>query len=245
MRPGKALREAAGAAIAAQPGARVLPFSCEGEKYWLKRKQSNGRMQLVKYSVEQQFYYEAAHIEIASEASDHAPEMVLLTDDYFVLRDGGRSVHDWLLSDAPEAEKRHILQEAGKALCELHQAGLYHGRPAPRDIVWDGRRITFLDWENRTYFHDLPHRQMTDAALFLQGLYRERWTKDSYVRAAWDGYREAGGAAILLETGRFLADHKIISRLTGILHPFHFKDVEPLEKVYRWFASHEEELVHS
>lgn len=134
------------------------------------------------------------------------------------------------------------MAEAGRALCRLHRAGLYHGRPALRDMTWDGARMTFLDWENRTYFHDLPHRQMTDAVLFIQGMFRESWMKEEWVQAAWDGYASEGGAMLLRDAAAFLRHHRAIAGLTGILHPFHFKDVEPLRSVYRWFLAHEAAL---
>lgn len=238
----QALQKEAERQMEKHPGERVFSFVWRGQTFWLKKKQSNDRVRAAKYSVEKEFYYEVARISIAAQMTDCAPDMVLLQDSCFVLRNGGRTVQEWLMSEVPEQEKRNIAREAGRTLCRLHQAGLYHGRPALRDMVWNGRRLTLLDWENRTYFRDLPHRQMTDAVLLLQGMYREPWMKEAYVRAAWDGYREAGGAALLLRTVRFLRHHQAIAHLTGILHPFHFKDVEPLRKVYDWFESHEQEL---
>ncbi len=238
----RAFRRAAETAASMHPEQRVLSFQWEGETFWIKKKQGNHRMQAVKYSVEQEFYYEAARIAIAARLSDCAPDLVFLTDTYMVLRDGGRTVHDWLLADGPETEKCRILEEAGQALCRLHRAGLYHGRPALRDMTWNGARITLLDWENRTYFHDLPHRQMTDAVLFLQGLFREPWMREAYVQAAWDGYRRAGGTALLRTAAQFLRRHRTIARVTGALHPFHFKDVESVRLTYRWFEAHEKTL---
>lgn len=238
----QSLAGAAEAAAGAHPAERVLSFEWNGQTYWLKKKQGNNRIQAVKYSVEREFYYEVARISIARSCADCAPDMVLLTDRYFVLRDGGKTVHDWLLSDRTDEEKRRVMAEAGRALCRLHRAGLYHGRPALRDMTWDGVRMTFLDWENRTYFHDLPHRQMTDAVLFIQGMFRESWMKEEWVQAAWDGYASEGGAALLRDAAAFLRRHRAIAGLTGILHPFHFKDVEPLRSVYRWFLAHEAAL---
>lgn len=219
----QALQKEAERQMEKHPGERVFSFVWRGQTFWLKKKQSNDRVRAAKYSVEKEFYYEVARISIAAQMTDCAPDMVLLHDSCFVLRDGGRTVQEWLMSEVPEQEKRNIAREAGRTLCRLHQAGLYHGRPALRDMVWNGRRLTLL----------------------LQGMYREPWMKEAYVQAAWDGYREAGGAALLLRTVRFLRHHQAIARLTGILHPFHFKDVEPLRKVYDWFESHEQELTEA
>lgn len=157
----------------------------------------------MKYSAEREFYYEIARISIAAKLTDCAPEIFFLTDDYMVLKDGGPTVQHWLLSDRPEAEKLHILHAAGRALGQLHQAGLWHGRPALRDIVWDGERIRLLDWENRTYFHDLRQRQAMDVILLLQGMYRESWMKETFVEAAWQGYLEAGGLPVWRKRAAF------------------------------------------
>lgn len=226
--------------VNAHPGERVIPFLWEGEKFWIKKKQSNHRVQAVKYSAEREFYYEIARISIAAKLTDCAPEIFFLTDDYMVLKDGGPTVQHWLLSDRPEAEKLHILHAAGRALGQLHQAGLWHGRPALRDIVWDGERIRFLDWENRTYFHDLRQRQAMDVILLLQGMYRESWMKETFVEAAWQGYLEAGGLPVLEEAGRFLEKHGVVREFCSAVHLFHFKDAEAVEKVCRWFAGKKE-----
>lgn len=85
----QSLAAAAEAAAGAHPAERVLSFEWNGQTYWLKKKQGNNRIQVVKYSVEREFYYEVARISIARSCADCAPDMVLLTDRYFVLRDGG------------------------------------------------------------------------------------------------------------------------------------------------------------
>lgn len=220
----------------AHPESRVLPFQWQGERYWIKKKQSNNRKRFAKYSVEKEFYYEVAHITVAARAVDCAPDIVALTDNYMILRDSGSNVKDWLCSSASEEEKCHILQKAGEALSRLHQAGLYHGRPALRDTTWDGYRIVFLDWENKTVYRDLPHRQIMDVLLFFQGMYREPWMNGRYAEAAWNGYETAGGRDVLDAACHFIQHHRLIYDICRALHPFHFKDVESVERLCRWMV---------
>lgn len=52
------LQDAAEKAIREHEGERVISFIWNSRKYWIKRKRGNGRNQLVKYSVEKEFYYE-------------------------------------------------------------------------------------------------------------------------------------------------------------------------------------------
>lgn len=146
------LRRMADRVISERPSDRVLNFTLDGEEYWIKRKLGNGRNQLVKYSVEKEFYYEIARMTIAGRNNpDLVPEIEVLTPDYMVTKDGGPTVKNWLDSDKSEAEKELILEEAGAALAALHKNGIVHGRPALRDITWNDGVIHFLDWENRMY----------------------------------------------------------------------------------------------
>jgi len=225
--------------IALRPESRVFSFMWEGQKYWIKRKRGNHRRQLIKDSVEKEFYYELAHITMAARSADCAPDMALLTDTYFALRDGGRNLTSVLRSELSEEEKRRVMRKAGGALASLHAAGLFHGRPALRDITWDGKKITLIDWESKTYFRSLLRRQMTDILIFIQGMYRESWMKEDYVRAAWEGYLANGGGSAADEAKRFLKRHGVVYAVCRALHPFHFKDVESMEKACRWILREE------
>lgn len=142
------LRRMADRLISERPSDRVLNFTLDDQKYWIKRKLGNGRNQLVKYSVEKEFYYEIARMTIAGRNNpDLVPEIEVLTPDYMVTKDGGPTVKNWLDSDKSEAEKELILEEAGAALAALHKNGIVHGRPALRDITWNDGVIHFLDWK--------------------------------------------------------------------------------------------------
>lgn len=165
------LRRMADRVISERPSDRVLNFTLDGEKYWIKRKLGNGRNQLVKYSVEKEFYYEIARMTIAGRNNpDLVPEIEVLTPDYMVTKDGGPTVKNWLDSDKSEAEKELILEEAGAALAALHKNGIVHGRPALRDITWNDGVIHFLDWENRMYSQDPATQKALDFLLLLQGI---------------------------------------------------------------------------
>ena len=79
------LRRMADRLISERPSDRVLNFTLVDQKYWIKRKLGNGRNQLVKYSVEKEFYYEIARMTIAGRNNpDLVPEIEVLTPDYMV-----------------------------------------------------------------------------------------------------------------------------------------------------------------
>lgn len=110
------LKQAAEEAIAKAVDRRVISFTLDGETYWIKRKMSNGRKQFVKYSVEKEFYFEVAKMTIAFRAAPElSPEILVLTPDYMVTRDGGRTL--W-----PSGTARHHMER-----WEIHLFGL--GKP--------------------------------------------------------------------------------------------------------------------
>lgn len=98
--------------IRENPKERIIDFTLEGQKYWIKRKLGNGRNQLVKYSVEKEFYYEIARMTIAGRFhSELVPDVVLLTPDYMVTLDGGPTLKNILGSKRREEEKEAILRK--------------------------------------------------------------------------------------------------------------------------------------
>ena len=87
------LKKAAEEAIAKAVDRRVISFTLDGETYWIKRKMGNGRKQFAKYSVEKEFYFEVAKMTIAGRAAPLlVPEILVLTPDYMVTKDGGRTL---------------------------------------------------------------------------------------------------------------------------------------------------------
>lgn len=228
------LRDAAEKAIREQESERVISFIWNNRKYWIKRKLGNGRNQLVKYSVEKEFYYEIARRTIAkSVCPDLVPDMPVLTPDYMVIEDGGMTVKSWLDQDIPEEEKQDILRRAGTALCRLHRAGIVHGRPALRDITCRDGRISFLDWENRLYSRHTEEQKAIDFLLFLQAIYRENYPEEKErIEAAESGYVDAGGREVRENAGAYLEKHRIIEKLVHGVSVFHWKDVEPVRKLY-------------
>jgi tRNA A-37 threonylcarbamoyl transferase component Bud32 len=90
------------------------------------------------------------------------PDWVLLPDAGPVLP---KVVGDPRRSDA---EKLAAFAAAGRALGLLHWAGLVHGRPAVRDICWDGSEARFIDLERFQPGARGGVRQAADIVMFAQ-----------------------------------------------------------------------------
>jgi tRNA A-37 threonylcarbamoyl transferase component Bud32 len=238
MEPSKTeIRKAADKAIEERPKKRVLSFELSGNTYWAKRKASNGRNEWVKFSPEKEFFYEIARLSIAASlVPAHAPRVVLLTPDYMVMEDSGRTVKKFLDSDASEEEKEQILFKAGKALAELHEAGIIHGRPALRDMTVKDGDIVFLDWENRFYSKKKEEQRAIDFLLLLQGIYRERYSEEKErVAAAERGYLSVAGSEGRQEAEAYLKKHGIVTKIISALSAFPMKDVDAVRRLIQHF----------
>lgn len=235
------LKQAAEEAIAKAADRRVISFTLDGETYWIKRKMGNGRKQFAKYSVEKEFYFEVAKMTIAGRAAPLlVPEILVLTPDYMVTKDGGRTLKNWLDSDMPEEDKQQLLEEAGRALYSLHQAGIVHGRPALRDITWKEGNFTFLDWENRMFTKDIEEQKAVDLILLLHGLAREDYREEGHRMEALDrGYLAQGGEKTRENAIRLFRKHGVLYRIVKALSPFHMVDVEAARKVCEYLLNKE------
>lgn len=224
--------------IKEHPESRILHFTLDEKKYWIKRKIGNGRNQWVKYSVEKEFYYALARMRIASEFHPELiPHIVLLTADYMVTEDGGPTLKNILDSDIPEEKKLSILKKAGAGLASLHKDGIIHGRPALRDIAYKDGKFTFLDWESRIYSKDREEQKAIDFLLLLHGIGRENYREErGRMEALTEGYRENGGGKTIQNARTFLARHSIIGKLTHLLAPFKMKDIESIRKLYDYLT---------
>jgi tRNA A-37 threonylcarbamoyl transferase component Bud32 len=98
-----------------------------------------------------------------------------------VVSDPGRS----------EAEKLRAFAEAGRALGRLHWAGMAHGRPAVRDMCWDGVQARFIDLERFRRAGRAGFWQAADVLMFAQTAFTQ-WPEDArWLDAALAAYGEA------------------------------------------------------
>ncbi|WP_298852565.1 hypothetical protein [uncultured Ruegeria sp.] len=76
------------------------------------------------------------------------PRIVAEDDGFMAVEDAGVSLTKLCGTNfVTTAEKLKACRAARHALARLHSAGFAHGRPALRDMCWDGRQIRFIDFE--------------------------------------------------------------------------------------------------
>lgn len=143
---------------AAATGPRVERLAIGGTVLWVKRAERlRGFDRFRKRSPSRCLAREASVLRAFAEVGAPVPSLVLDGEDFIVIRDGGESVAALLPT---LADPQPLLIRAGEALANLHALGLAHGRPALRDMLWDGGTIRFIDFER-------PPRTVTDRARAL------------------------------------------------------------------------------
>ena len=74
----------------------------------------------------------------------------------------------------PFSQKEEMLSSGAEDLARLHALGLHHGRPALKDMMWDGTRVMLIDFEDGILI-GLPRekRILRDVLLFVQSIFKE------------------------------------------------------------------------
>jgi tRNA A-37 threonylcarbamoyl transferase component Bud32 len=198
-------------AALAEPALRVRRLDLpDGRRFWLKRvERLSGRLRVQKGDPERAFAAEregllalgAAGVPVAGVVAE-GPGWVLMPDAGPVLpemvADPGRS----------DMEKLRAFAAAGRALGRLHWAGMAHGRPAVRDVCWDGAEARFIDLERFRRAGRAGYWQAADVVMFAQTAFT-LWPEDArWLEAALEDYAVSapeGAMAAVRRLARWLA----------------------------------------
>jgi tRNA A-37 threonylcarbamoyl transferase component Bud32 len=167
-------------AALAEPRRRVRLLELpDGRRFWLKRvERLQGVLRLQKGDPERAFQAERDGLKALADAG--LPVAVIAEEGpgWMLMPDAG-PVLPMVVADPQrsEAEKLQAFAMAGKALGQLHWAGLVHGRPAVRDICWDGQEARFIDLERFRHDRRGGMRQAADVVMFAQTAFTQ-WPDD-------------------------------------------------------------------
>lgn len=105
-------------------------------------------------------------------------ELIEAGDDYFITADCGQPLRAWLREENDAAQRMLAVTLAARALGRLHRLGQCHGRPFLKDIVYDGRQVTFIDLEEEpTKVMPLATAQVRDLMLFVMSYTASLWER--------------------------------------------------------------------
>src|SRR5690554_432335 len=172
---------------------RIEPVRLAGHRYWIKRPEVLSlRWRLQKGDPARSFARERRiHHDLLARGAP-VPPILAEAEGYMVLPDSGPTLEALMRGAAPCGERLRAFEAAGAAFAGMHGAGLVHGRPLPRDLCWNGERITFLDFEGGARAGRASMgRKALDLVLALHGIYALSPRPVPEADAFCNGYRGA------------------------------------------------------
>mgnify|MGYP001273461470 CR=1 FL=1 len=184
-----------------QPAPLIIKLENEGEYYWLKQRPaskktfwhylqktagfcipfpmlkptaSKGGSESLLHEAERLTKFKAHNIPVVP--------VVSVSERYLLTKDSGIPLNTLLEQCLPD-NRYPLLLQAMENLITLHQHGLCHGRPSPKDIVVENGTFYWLDLEeNPLEVMSLAQAQARDLWLLLNGLAKyipnDQWTQN-------------------------------------------------------------------
>lgn len=178
--------------------ARIRVIEHDGRFYWLKqRERLDVGMRIRKGNAARAFDAERSALKSLADKGLPVAPIVAEGPDWFVLEDGGMSLKDTLRNrDRHAFDSIAAFEAAGRALADLHAAGVAHGRASIKDILWNGSRITFIDFERYREDGDTIRQQALDIFVLVQSGFATSGCATPELEAALQAYRSNGGETV-------------------------------------------------
>lgn len=178
-------------AALAEPPLRVRLIALpDGRRFWLKRvERLSGRLRLQKGDPARAFAAEREGLRLLAAEGLPVAGIAAEGPDWVLMPDAGPVLTSVVADDGRRvAEKLAAFAAAGRALGLLHWAGMAHGRPAVRDICWDGQEARFIDLERFRRAKRAGFWQAADVVMFTQTAFTA-WPEDArWLEAALGAY---------------------------------------------------------
>lgn len=219
---------------------RTMKLSLNGKPVWFKRGLTHSRKAKLRrlrnfiaqlnnnpmyYSTEvttpDEFNGEIKRIQKLHQRGVRVPEIIAYEKDWVAMSDIGPSLREIIgdMSTADSPDIKAILLQAASELGKLHQQGMWHGRPALRDMTWDGEHIGFVDFEEDPAQYMEPLQcQARDLLAFIHSLSNYYEQHSSVMKQCVMAYRSHGPDCVWQEASRIAAS---MWACYGILAVFH------------------------
>ncbi|MGQ0567508.1 MAG: hypothetical protein ACT4OK_20915 [Gemmobacter sp.] len=193
---------------------RVVPIDLgRAGRFWLKQVEVlTPRMRLQKGNPARALDAERDALVMLAGIGMPVAEVVVSGDGYLVLPDHGRTLHQMLQGGADVSELTAAFAAAGRSLARLHRAGYAHGRPALRDICWDGQQARLIDLENFDPRRRRPWRRALDMVMLAQTWFTRMPDDESLLDVTMQAYRTHAAPADWAALQRLAAR---LGRLSG------------------------------
>lgn len=191
------LDQAVAQALTAPP-ARLRPVRTAQGMVWIKQRETLSlRWRLQKGDPARAFEAERAALHILSDAGlPVAPRLLDEGEDYFVTADSGQTISGLAQQGLPRRKQRRALSDAAAALATLHRAGFAHGRPALKDICWNGKSARLIDFERFSLRRNSERYMALDLLIFVLSSIATLGKSGKSLRRALARYRETAPAGV-------------------------------------------------
>lgn len=177
----------------AEAPVRVRLLETPAGRMWLKRVEHLSlRWRLQKGSGRRSFEKDREGLHVLGDAGLPVAPILAEGPDYFVTPDLGVTLRGLMSDTGPSDDRRAAFGAAGRALAALHVQGFSHGRPAVRDLCWDGTQVRFIDMEKFSARHDSPRHFAADMLVFVHSVFAAGGG-EADLENALTAYRSAGG----------------------------------------------------
>ncbi|WP_304917846.1 hypothetical protein [Methylophaga sp.] len=165
------------------------------------------------------------------------PQIIASGDNWFATADHGTTLQKlFKRSELNEQQLQHILQQAAIALANLHNINAWHGRPALKDMLWDGEKVTLIDFEENPINHLTPVQCMSrDIFLFMHSVVRFYEVDNPVVLAVWHSYCENAAEEISQSAIQLAKSMTWLFWLSNISRHFAGNDVRQTYKALYFF----------
>ena len=228
-------------------GARTFKLVYQQQAYWIKQSQIAhlriwhwlgavvailSRNPLLKPTVAtggpEALKAEASRLRKLAALGVSVPQIVAEGEDWIMLNDIGSPLTGWIRDpEVSREDKRTIVKQASEQLALLHSQGLWHGRPALRDMAYDGQSFGFLDFEEDPGCILTPAQcMMRDALLYFHSLHRYLADDRAMILEAIESYRKLAPDSTWSNTLSFAKQVWLIYGLLALLHRYLGKDAK-------------------
>ena len=177
----------------AEAPVRVRMLETPAGRMWLKRVEHLSlRWRLQKGSGRRSFEKDREGLHVLGDAGLPVAPILAEGPDYFVTPDLGVTLRALMSDTGPSDDRRAAFGAAGRALAALHVQGFSHGRPAVRDLCWDGAAVRFIDMEKFSARHHSPRHFAADMLVFVHSVFAAGGS-EADLEDALTAYRSADG----------------------------------------------------
>lgn len=184
--------------------------------------------------------YEAQKLQQLANTGINVPQVLAQSDDFIVLSDCGTPLSLLINSDKISlVEKKEILQKLSITLANMHNMGIYHSRPALRDITHKDGEVYFMDFEeNLENILSQKDAITRDGLIYIHSIYRKVKNND-FVQYTISIYLQNLNQDIISNLQTEAKKYKFLHFLLKNIEKFAGKDAKALLKTLNFIINYQ------